>query len=712
MLLTRVGVRFLSFLYLSYIKGHTPTAKELAENRIFPALEGPNRMDLGRYCREQVSNVDSIQTLTHNDGPCDGAINHETSHYYDSNNLGRAYFDLGLRLMFSYQHERAVHSFLACLSLAPHCALAHGFIALCHSPNYNFKGEAYYESTHHPNDEHVVDDLLCIFPSQQVADRHSKLAVEKVEELRKRQRKQNSASTNNNNNKKGGKKGGKKHSQVTPSSSSAVTTTDESDKNNTIDSIGVISDVETQLLQAIRILCCQPGIDSGLSEEAVGRPYANALRKLQAKYPQDAEVCYLLGEALMVLNAWKLFEYPTGRPLSPDVLETQSVLESALQLHPRHPGLCHMYVHLMEMSSHPAKALAYCPTLRNDFPHAGHLIHMPTHIDVLVGDYVSCVRSNCAAVVADERSMQISPETAGHASFYFGYIVHNYHMAVYGAILAGMEHKAMELAQRLNQHLNETMFTENPDLVDYLESYSALELHVMVRFGRWQDILQVTPPKDSKLMLFRAATLKYARALAYAMTNQILEAKREADRFDALRQHDDAKYRILHNNSVYDLLAVDAPMLRGEMAYRQGKYEEAFKLLRKAVQMQDALNYDEPWGKMQPIRHALGGLLLEQGHGEEAEQVFRTDLVLHPKNPWAVIGLIRCLERKLETPTSDCCCEAKNEGAKSNSQNGTRSEDTVLTELQELRTQFEIQQQTEWVDFKVEVACLCCQVPQ
>lgn len=665
-------------------------------------------MDLGRYRREFVSNVDSVP-------PIPAAGDTSASHSYDQN-LGRAYFDLGLRLMFSYQHERAVHSFLACLAYAPHCALAHGFVALCHSPNYNFKGEAYYESTHHPDDEFVEDDLQCIFPSQQMADRHSKLAVEKVEELRKRHRKQNNTA---NHKKGGGKKGGGRHtntnnnhqnsSSTLPSAAPATTETN----HPTELTVGVISDVETQLLAAIRILCCQPGIDSGLSDEAVGRPYADALRKVHAKYPNDAEVCYLLGEALMVLNAWKLYEYPTGRPLSHDVVETQSVLENALHIHPQHPGLCHMYVHLMEMSSEPGRALTYCRTLRTDFPHAGHLIHMPTHIDVLVGDYVSCVRSNCNAVVADERAMQISPETAGRTSFYFGYIVHNYHMAVYGAILAGMEEKAMELAQRLNRHLNEDMFAENTDLVDYLESYSALEIHVLVRFGRWQEILQVAPPKDAKLMLFRAATLKYARALAFAMTDNIQEAKREADRFDALRQQADANYRILHNNSVYDLLAVDAPMLRGEMAYRQGKYEEAFKLLRKAVQLQDSLNYDEPWGKMQPIRHALGGLLLEQGHAEEAEQVFRTDLMLHPRNPWALVGIIRCLERKLDPTT--CWCEGKNtDGAATSntpSKNNWVTSDATLEELQKLRAQFEAQQQSEWVDFKVQVPCLCCQVP-
>ena len=156
----------------------------------------------------------------------------------------------------------------------------------------------------------------------------------------------------------------------------------------------------------------------------------------------------------------------------------------------------------------------------------------------------------------------------------------------------------------------------------------------MVRFGRWKELLDVEAPKNSRLMLFRASTIKFAKALAHASLGNVVDAKREANNFDSLRGDPDAKHRILHNNSVETLLAVDAVMARGEIAYREGKYDEAFSLLRKAVDMQDNLNYDEPWGIMQPIRHALGGLLLEQGRIEEAEDVFRKDLVFHPKNPW------------------------------------------------------------------------------
>lgn len=351
-----------------------------------------------------------------------------------------------------------------------------------------------------------------------------------------------------------------------------------------------------------------------------------------------------------------------------------------------------MYVHLSEMSAHPGKALEACKPLRSEFPNAGHLIHMATHIDVLVGDYENCYRYNYKAIHADEQSMKFSPQTSGKESFYFGYIVHNYHMAVYGGILGAFEKKSMELADKLSSIVNEEMFGEYPDLVAYLESYSALEIHTMIRFGRWKELLEVEPPKDKKLMLYRTASIKFARSLALAALGDTSEARREADRFDGLRRDPAAEERILHNNSVASLLAVDAAMLRGEILYREGSYEQAFTLLRTAVTMQDNLNYDEPWGKMQPIRHALGGLLLEQGRVEEAEEVFRKDLTIHPNNPWALVGLIKCL-------TSNRCCKST----------GAVLDKDRADEIEMLEGQLKKTREGEYADFDVAVPCECCQ---
>ena len=324
------------------------------------------------------------------------------------------------------------------------------------------------------------------------------------------------------------------------------------------------------------------------------------------------------------------------------------------------------------------------------------MLHMGTHIDVLVGDYESCVRCNEKAILADRHVMKCSPSTAEKESFYFGYIVHNYHMLVFGAILGAMEGKAVEAARELNELVHESMFVEYENLAAYLESYSALDVHVMVRFGRWEELLRLEPPKNKRLMLYRSASIYYARGLAYAALGNVAEAKKEMDRLNSLRQDPEAALRILHNNSVADLLAVDAVMLRGEILYREERYEDAFTHLRQAVEMQDNLNYDEPWGKMQPIRHALGGLLLEQGQVEEAAEVFRKDLKLHPKNPFALVGLIRCM-----------LGVANHDGVKTS---GCNKCIDVSDEVAQLQQQL-AETKCEWSDFDVVVSCECCQRP-
>jgi hypothetical protein len=306
----------------------------------------PDKLDLGNYHRETVSNVDF----------------HEK---------GRAYFDLGLRLMLSYQHEMASRCFFACLQFSPDTALAHGLVALCHSPNYNFKGEAYYESACHFDDVGKFD-LQCIFPSQQVAERHSKMAILKVEELRKSHR-----STAGG--KRKGKKGKKqaKTVKVEHGDNNGDTNGNGNDDNDATDyKPDMISDIESQWLAAIRVLTGCPGVDPALSYETVGRPFADAMRKVYQNFPQDPDIAYCFAESLMVLNAWQLYEYPSGKPVSPDVVETRAVLEKSLLQHTHHAGLCHMYVHLSEMSAHPELALVACAPLRDQFPAAGHLIHM------------------------------------------------------------------------------------------------------------------------------------------------------------------------------------------------------------------------------------------------------------------------------------------------------------------------------------------------
>jgi tetratricopeptide (TPR) repeat protein len=195
---------------------------------------------------------------------------------------------------------------------------------------------------------------------------------------------------------------------------------------------------------------------------------------------------------------------------------------------------------------------------------------------------------------------------------------------------------------------------KEPDMANFLESLVSMKQHVYIRFGRWQEIIDEPLPDDQEQYCYTTAILHYAKAIAYAATGNIGEAEAEAALFEASRARVPDK-RYLFNNPCLDVLAVAAEMMYGEIEYRKGNSEQAFAHLRQSVCLDDNLLYAEPWGWMQPARHALGALLLEQGHVEEAEQVYRADLGLdntlsrpsqHPNNVWSLHGYVECLHRQ------------------------------------------------------------------
>jgi tetratricopeptide (TPR) repeat protein len=382
--------------------------------------------------------------------------------------------------------------------------------------------------------------------------------------------------------------------------------------------------------------------------------FADAMRKVHAEFSQDLDVCAVLAESIMNRTPWRLWDLPTGKPAEgADTLEAISVLDSAFDTLPgawKHAGLLHMYIHLMEMSPHPERALRHGDALSTLVPDAGHLRHMPTHIDVLCGDYMNVVLRNEAAVVADRKFL----EREGPDNFYSVYRCHNYHFKIYGAMFLGQPTAALEAAEELIDTLpSETL----RPMADWFEGFIPMKQHVLIRFGRWQDILDQDLPTDEELYSVTIAMMRYARTVALANLHRITDAESEKAQFyNALARVPES--RMLFNNTCRDILKVAEQMMLGELAYHMGEYETAFDHLRKSVEVDDNLPYDEPWGWMQPTRHALGALLLEQGQMKEAEAVYRADLGLdttlsracqHPGNVWSLHGLHECLTRRGET---------------------------------------------------------------
>ena len=381
--------------------------------------------------------------------------------------------------------------------------------------------------------------------------------------------------------------------------------------------------------------------------------YADAMRKVHKAHPNDLDACCLFAEAIMNRTPWQLWDLPSGKPAEgANTLEAIEVLDTAFATLDGawdHPGLLHMYIHLMEMSPHPERALRQGDQLATLVPDAGHLLHMPSHVDVLCGDYENVVSRNHRAIIADRKYL----EDAGPENFYSVYRCHNYHFKIYGAMFLGQPTIALETADELSATLPDE--TLRP-MADWFEAFVGMKQHVLIRFGMWQEILDQDLPKDAELYSVTTALMRYARTVALANSGRLEEADKEKAEFDAAF---DAvpESRMLFNNTCRDILKVGEQMMLGELAYHKGDHEEAFDHLRRSIELDDTLPYDEPWGWMQPTRHALGALLLEQGHHEEAEAVYRADLGLdatlsracqHPENVWSLHGLHECLTRRGE----------------------------------------------------------------
>jgi len=393
------------------------------------------------------------------------------------------------------------------------------------------------------------------------------------------------------------------------------------------------SAVETALIEAIRFR--YPDDPAVEDFSPWNNAYADAMRAVYGSHPSDLDVAALFAEAIMNRTPWQLWDLPSGQPAEgADTLEAIEVLEAAFRDIDGawdHPGLLHMYIHLMEMSPHPERALRQGDRLSTLVPDAGHLLHMPTHIDVLCGDYENVVARNARAIVADRKFLA----REGPDHFYSVYRCHNYHFRIYGAMFLGQPRAALEAAEELIETIPESILRP---LADWFEAFIPMKQHVLIRFGRWNDILAQDLPKDAELYSVTTAMMRYARTVALANLGDIPGAQAERDAFLAAR---DAvpESRMLFNNTCRDILKVAEQMMLGELAYHKGEHESAFDHLRKSVEIDDTLPYDEPWGWMQPTRHALGALLLEQGHCDEAEAVYRTDLAQYPRNGWSLYGL-------------------------------------------------------------------------
>ena len=396
---------------------------------------------------------------------------------------------------------------------------------------------------------------------------------------------------------------------------------------------GNASPVERALIDALAKRYANPQPED---RSELDRAYADAMREVWKKYPKDPDVGALFAEAMMNLRPWDQWT-PDGKP-QPGTDEIIATLDAVLTLKPNHPLANHLYIHAVEASPNPERAMAAADRLRNLQPGLAHNVHMPSHIDIRTGQWLKAVDTNAKAVEADQRYRKIFGPPKGFLNVY---IAHNRHMLAYAAMMTGQRDLAMKHIRAMVAEMPSEFLTEN---ALQAEGNVAMPLEVMVRFGLWDDIL-AEPERYTDKMWFTRAFHHAARAIAYAAKGDTGSA-RNAQSVFIERAKLVPKEDFVSNNSCEALLAVTISMVEGEILIAEGKIDSGIEQLRAAIQKEDALKYDEPPGWLIPVRHSLGAVLMKQQRFADAEQVYRNDLARLPENGWSLLGLAESLRKQ------------------------------------------------------------------
>lgn len=365
---------------------------------------------------------------------------------------------------------------------------------------------------------------------------------------------------------------------------------------------------------------------------ALDQAFALAMRQLSAKYPDDTDAASFFAESLMVLNPWKLWT-KEGQP-APGTEEIVRVLESVLRRDPAHPGANHYYIHAMEASPWPERALPSAGRLHLQAPGAGHLVHMPGHIYLNVGDYESAAAINEAAVRADREYLRL---TGASGVYPVMYASHNIHFVAYARAEQGRFEESWAAARELAEHVKPVV-----EAMPMAEAFVIVPVQSMLRFRRW-DLILAEPEPPAKTRLWHGFW-RMARAHAFAGQGKLREAEAEAARFRAENKEMPPDAMWGANNTYADILKVAGVLLDAHLAERNGKRDQAIQLYAEASAAQDNLIYDEPPAWFFPVRESWGGALLRAGRATEAEKVFRQGLDQHRRNPRLLFGLWKALE--------------------------------------------------------------------
>ena len=377
--------------------------------------------------------------------------------------------------------------------------------------------------------------------------------------------------------------------------------------------------------------------------------YADAMREVWKVYPTDPDVGVFFAEAMMDLRPWD--QWTREGEANPGTDEILATLDAVLKLNVNHPFANHLYIHAVEASPNPERADAAADRLRNLQPGLAHNVHMPSHIDIRRGRWQQAIDTNEKAVEADARYRKIVGPPTGLLPVY---AAHNHHMLAFGALMTGQRDLAIKHARSMVAEMPPAFMKENAAFAD---AFLAVPLEVLVRFGRWDEIL-AEPDKYPENMPFVRAFHHAARAIAYAAKGDTANARAEQALFlEGAKQVPNETP--VGNNTAEVVLALATRMLEGEILVAEKRVDEGLSELNLAVEQQDELKYDEPPAWMIPVRHSLGALLMKMGRFAEAEKVYRDDLKRLPDNGWSLFGLSDSLREQKKNEEEITALNAK-----------------------------------------------------
>jgi tetratricopeptide (TPR) repeat protein len=413
---------------------------------------------------------------------------------------------------------------------------------------------------------------------------------------------------------------------------SSVVTTAYGAINKAIKLLDNESEKEKDLVAALSKRYSKEKVNNRLPLDSA---YSDAMRELYAKYPDDPDIASMFAESIMDIHPWDYWlKDGTPQPWTNEILTT---LESVIKKYPDHHGANHLYIHAIEASKNPGRALASAEKLKFLAPGAGHLVHMPSHIFIRVGNYHEGSLANQRAVKSDEQYIN----QCNQQGFYpLQYYPHNYHFLWATATLEGNSKTAIDAAIKTSQKPPDSLM----DVCGYqtLQHFAAIPLYAYVTFGKWDEILKYQKPIDARP--YSRAVWHYARAMAFISKDEIKNAEKEINQLEMLRTNKSLeKLAIWGINSAGNLIKIAYEVAKGELETKRKNYSLAIKHLKQAVALEDLLRYDEPPTWFYPCRQNLGTALIEAGKYNEAQMVFEQNLKDIPENGWGLFGLYQSL---------------------------------------------------------------------